>query len=255
MLGKLLKYEIPSAGRYMLPLYLVWTAVSVMLAVSVVSDELNAADLPYIDVSSLMLTLYMTMELTVFAVMVIVLIQRFRKSCLGDEAYFNLTLPAGSTVQIMSRLVSAIVWTMITIIVAVFTVAIIMGIYYFFAGSGFRDLYRDLYNDLTEGSPGRMLTEYILILVFALSAFILKVYASLCIGHRAPSARLAVSTAVFIGFSIPEGLINSFLIRKLDYVFDGSIGSLMFILVLSLVYAVIYFMVSKFMLDRHLDLP
>ena len=104
MLGKLLKYEIPAMGRKMLPLYAAWAVTALFLGLSTQAAESKSEFI-------VVLTglLYTVVTTAIVVMTVILIVQRYSNSLLGDEAYFNHVLPVSAAEHIGNKLISAIV--------------------------------------------------------------------------------------------------------------------------------------------------
>ena len=88
MLGKLLKYEIPAMGRKLLPLYAAWAATALFLGLTTQSSDSKTEFM--VVISAL---LYTAVATAIFVMTIILIVQRYSNSLLGDEAYFNHVLP------------------------------------------------------------------------------------------------------------------------------------------------------------------
>lgn len=117
MLGKLLKHEFRATARVM------WVIYAAMLALSVGSHfAIRYMDRPethqLLRVLAVMVTFLWVLALIFGAVMTLVLmVQRFHKNYLTDEGYLMFTLPVSIHSMIFSKLIVAIVWTILTVLV------------------------------------------------------------------------------------------------------------------------------------------
>ncbi len=102
MLGKLLKYEIPAMGRKLLPLYAAWAATALLLGLTTQSAESKNEFM--VVISAL---LYTAIATTILVMTIILIVQRFSNSLLGDEAYFNHVLPVSVAEHIGNKAISA----------------------------------------------------------------------------------------------------------------------------------------------------
>ena len=80
MLGKLLKYEIPAMGRRLLPLYVAWAATALLLGLTTQSAESKTE---YMVVISALL--YTAVATAIFVMTIVLIVQRYNNSLLGDE--------------------------------------------------------------------------------------------------------------------------------------------------------------------------
>ena len=116
MLGKLLKYEFKATSRILLPLYgaLLIFAFIVKIFIGTKLDGVNMDFLGGIPAVVSIFTYGATMA-AVFIVTIFIIIQRFYKNLLGDEGYLMNTLPVSTTSNISSKLISAIIWSLVSI--------------------------------------------------------------------------------------------------------------------------------------------
>ena len=123
MLGKLLKYEIPALGRKLVPLYIAWAAAAVFLGLMIG---------PLQDKSEFMIVisvlLYTGVATAIFVMAIVLIIQRYKNSLLGEEAYFNMVLPVSTSQHIANKLISALIWIFLTGVAALVT-ALIIGLF------------------------------------------------------------------------------------------------------------------------------
>ena len=119
MLGKLLKYEFRAVGRLYLPLYALVLAFA--LANRVSSTFSHSINLP----QGLLAVGYI-MILTGLAIITFIFgITRFKTNLLGDEGYLMFTLPVSRAQLVLSKVISATVWTIIGGMIGVFSIAIL----------------------------------------------------------------------------------------------------------------------------------
>ena len=116
MLGKLLKYEIPAMGRKLFPLYAAWAATALLLGLTTQSAESKSEFM--VVISAL---LYTAIATAIFVMTIILIVQRYNNSLLGDEAYFNHVLPVSVSAHIGNKAISAMIWIFVTILVAILT--------------------------------------------------------------------------------------------------------------------------------------
>ncbi len=133
MLGRLIKYDMKSISRLALPLTAIIfvTAVlgAVALKVTVIAPD-NASGFPI----AICITCVVAAFIAIFAYMVVVwilLLHRFYTNLFTDEGYLTFTLPVKPSTLITSKLITATVWTVISVMSAALCAGIIL-----FFGSG-----------------------------------------------------------------------------------------------------------------------
>lgn len=262
MLAKLLKYEIPAMGRKLLPLYLAWLASSILFGLSLGSMRGSV----FFEIVTPVI--YGIVTTAVFVMFIILIIQRYNSSLLGDEAYFNLTLPVTASEHIANKAVSAVVWTVITGLAALASVLII-GI----TSGGMSDFFstqtwRDFINELSKvrGSAVLVCAEILIVSVFSTVKSILAVYAAITIGHQAGQRTTLASIGAYIVLAVVESSVGSTLIR-LGIITDTHIGLSEMIsnisffhfvmllgLIVTLALSACYFFICKYLMEKRLNL-
>lgn len=257
MLGKLLKYEIPALGRKLIPLYIAWLAASVLLgfALNSVSQDIEF----FIVISGL---IYAMVTTAVIVMAVILIVQRYRNSLLGDEAYFSLVLPVTASEHIANKTVSALVWVVASGIAAAISgliIALISGA--LSLGELFDPkMWHEILSQL-ELADGLLLIEVLVLTAFSTVKSILAIYAALTIGHQARKRVWLTSIVAYIILMTIEAIIGRaavgiFVLFGVD--FEANIlGSQVVIctaFVTTALLAAFYFFLCKYLMEKRLNL-
>lgn len=242
-MGLVIKYEFKNASKKLIPLYVVLLIISIAagLLQPPMSDTVNelASERSSIvmneDVDAFTIQqqlrendikrgiiytiLYFLLVLYSFAIVfitVFTLSKRFKKSMLGDEAYLNLVLPVTTGEHIWGRLINAIIWIFICMVVIGLSAVLYMiknGALSFlpelidiFKNSGFSKL---------ECSLAQFFTILAVNGVVMLLTIILSAYFVHSISHIATKARtlvkvLTVLLCIYLFFKLPNIVLNSF---------------------------------------------
>ena len=262
MLGKLLKYEVPVMGRRLLPLYAAWAAASILLGFTLHVVDSKSDLFPVLTI-----LLYVSVTVAVLVMSVIIVVQRYKNSMLGDEAYFNLTLPVSMNEHIANKTISAIIWLAISGVASVVSILLIL------LCSGalievFSVGWREFYAAISQIGPKWViiLIELIIISIMSGAKSILAIYAALTIGHQAKDHTTLASIGAYIGLMMAESTVGNIFIR-FGMIFDDFITYLarhdflttqlfmfvMFIISLGLMAA--YFFICKYFMEKKLNLP
>ncbi len=263
MLRKLLKYEFKATARIFLPMFgiLLLAAVINRVLPLIIPSKFQS---PMI----ISMTLYVFILIGMFVVSLIVILQRFYKNLLTDEGYLSFTLPVPQWMHIVSKLILSVLWMYASVLVAIGSVFIIA--YGKFitqenlaeAGRAISQFYQ---------LPGTALLTFEVILAILVSSItsILMVYAAMSIGHLANDHRVLVSLGAYLGLSTVVQIISSItllipgIMGRLDQMSNrmnlGDIQGLMhgvmwYAVILSTLYGVGYFFISKIILTRKLNL-
>ncbi len=260
MLGKLLKYELPAMGRKLLPLYAAWAVTALLLGLSAQMADSKSGFM--VVLSGL---LYTALATTIFVMTIILIIQRYSNSLLGDEAYFNHVLPVSVTAHIGNKAISATAWIFVTILVAILTgLMIAIGAIITGAGEGitFSQLIKDLSMidlDLPKHF-GLYVIEFIILITAGIVKTIMQIYTAVTIGHQVQNHTTLASIGAYILVLMFEATVGGLLkplFLNVEYGPDGFIefGKLFLpALIISIAFSTIYFFVCKYLMEKRLNL-
>ena len=257
MLGKLLKYEIPAMGRKLLPLYAAWAVTALLLGLTTQSAESKNEFM--VVISAL---LYTAIATTIFVMTIILIVQRYSNSLLGDEAYFNHVLPVSVSAHIGNKAISATLWIFITVLVALLT-GLLIGIGALIVSGEFislRELIQGFYEiDLPEHF-GLYVIEVLIMVVAGIVKTIMQIYAAITIGHQVPNRTTLASIGAYILILIFESSVGRALLPlfiTLEYDPDGFMNfTRVFIpgFITAVIFSVIYFFICKYLMEKRLNL-
>ena len=259
MLGKLLKYELPAMGRKLLPLYVAWAATALLLGLTTQSAESKSEFM--VVISAL---LYTAIATAIFVMTIILIVQRYNNSLLGDEAYFNHVLPVSVSAHIGNKAISAMIWIFVTILVAILT-GLLIGIGALIVSGeaiNLKDLFRALH-ELGLHLPehfGLYFFEVLILSIGSIVKTIMQIYAAITIGHQAPNRTTLASIGAYILIMIFESSVGRAflpLLLKAEYGTDGFMNfNRIFIptFIATLAFSAIYFFVCKYLMEKRLNL-
>ena len=257
MLGKLLKYEIPAMGRKLLPLYAAWAATALLLGLTTQSAESKNEFM--VVISAL---LYTAIATTILVMTIILIVQRFSNSLLGDEAYFNHVLPVSVAEHIGNKAISATLWIFVTIMVAMLT-GILIGIGALIVSGEFislRELIRGFYEIELPKHFGLYVIEVLLLGITGIVKTIMQIYAAITIGHQVPNRTTLASIGAYILIMIFESSVGRIMLPlfiNLEYSADGFVNfNRVFIpgFIMAVIFSVIYFFICKYLMEKRLNL-
>lgn len=268
MLAKLLKYDFKSMFKMFLPLW------GVLLVVSAVNRLFTGAGLDAEGglglVNSLMVLLYILLIVAVMVVTIVIIIARFYQGLLKDEGYLMFTIPVHTWQLITSKLISALVISLLSSLVAMVSVFIIA------AFPGMWDVLGRAVEILAREVPNFVPLVILMVISFfvGLICSISQVYAAMALGHLASSHRVGFAVLAFIVlnmawstvgtviglFGYPD-LTNSLItITGTDtYLNVEGFSNLMLTsvawgLAINLVRCVVHFVLTNYILSRRLNL-
>ena len=257
MLGKLLKYEIPAMGRKLLPLYVAWAATALFLGLTTQAAESKNEFM--VVISAL---LYTAIATAIFVMTIIMIVQRYSNSLLGDEAYFNHVLPVTVSEHIGNKAISATLWIFVTILVAVFT-GLLIGIGAVIVSGEFislRELIQSFYQIDLPKHFGLYVIEVLLLTITGTVKTIMQIYAAITIGHQVQNRTTLASIGAYIVILIFESSVGRALLPlfiNLEYGTDGFVNfNRVFIpgFIMAVIFSVIYFFICKYLMENRLNL-
>ncbi len=245
MLGKLLKYDIKATAMSLFPLY------GVLLIVSCVLGLTNRFDV-YGSVLPYMMTLYLIVIIGVAIATVIILIQRFSHNLLGNEGYMMFAVPTSTLTHILSKLLNTLLWSFISSIVVLLSIACIGLINMDFEMlEDFLYAFQYMFQFRIEAP---MVIQYIVTttLTYAIyiASFTSMLYAGIAIGHLWSEHQRLASFIAIVCFSIGMSMITN----QVVYHFSNYLNLLYLSMALRFVYTLIYCAIAWVILDKKLNL-
>lgn len=235
MLGKLIKHDFKSLSRVLLPTQLAVLGASILATVgfsvtfhmdtSYVNEGAftNLLRIIAVFISGIMI---MGIIAALFLVTFIIF-QRFYKSIMCDEGYLTFTLPVTTAEILWSKLITAVLWTLISLV----TIFISANIFILFTTTGdsftnyeFYQQFGSWLSELTVQIGLRWLwPAFVLLLLFLVSTVvsILHVYLALVLGSVVTQKHRLLAG---IGFYFAINIVQGTLMTVLQFV---SMGTLM----------------------------
>ena len=261
MLGKLIKYEFKATGRTFLPLYgaiLLVALIQRFLGRSNkgVFEELNTlGNFTNLALGGLLIALVV--------ITLIVTIQRFQKNLLSDEGYLMFTLPVKIRSLIIAKMLVAVTWVILSGIVGVITFIVLFATGEFFAEVGqMFSIFIPRMMIMLQDEVGRMglfvITQFALATFLMYIQFVVLIYLSLAIGQF-PSFQKHRTAASFIAFFVINTAINWITgMTMLGSLYTEAnmdpTRSLFIANIMAIVFIVVMFEGTTYILKKHLNL-
>lgn len=266
MLRKLMKYEVKATGRTLLPLYGALLVFSVINKIFIGSN-FHTAEFDFLGGIPAMLSAFAygcTMA-AVFIVTFFIVIQRFYKNLLGDQGYLMNTLPVSPWKNIINKLLIAILWTIVSGIVAITSIIIMVlnpdAVSGFFSEFGNALSHAYSYMGINMYLFG---IEFIITGLSQLAVSILMIYASISLGHLFSKRKILCSFGAFIGLSIiMNTIISTIAIHSRDIINifsnieDKFLATHTFFgsaIVINTIFFIAYFAITNYVLKNKLNL-
>lgn len=267
MLGKLLKYETKATARMFLPLYAALLVFAVINKIFMsINSSTNISNTFMNITTSISMFVYVFIIIAIFVLTFVVMIQRFYKNLLTDEGYLMLTLPVKPWLHIISKLMVSIMWDIVSVIFTIISVLILAGDKEMFTGipQGFNEALSQIYNELNiQGYV--FIFEIALIMLISLITGTLMIYASIAIGQLITKYKLLGAFGAFLLLNTATQIIATVCIliaatptseiwfTKLspNYMANLILGGG---IIVNLIFASIYFIITNYILSHKLNL-
>ncbi len=201
MLGKLMKYDLRSMLRMFL---LVWGAA---LALSLINHftligAASALEGFAFQLLRVLLIVAMVVLLVAMAVMPrSLIIQRFYNGLLRDEGYLMFTLPVKTWQLILSKLFSALILLILSLLVGGVCVWLL---------SSWEGI------EITlpfEGAQGLLIVEFMLVGLLGMAASIYQIYVSIALGHLFKKRRVLMSFVMYFAINALLSILGATTVR------------------------------------------
>lgn len=261
-----MKYEWKATWKLLLPLNLFIVVMSILAYITVQLDFFDSDNELVMMTGVLLLMTYILSMFAISVVTVIYLIYRFYTSVYGDEGYLLHTLPVDKHHIIIAKSVAGAAWIILNIILIYLSI-----LFLFSTQERFFETVTDGVRFYVEGvnSYNKIgAFEVIMTLVasfFAMLARILKVTACVSLGQLASNHKVLSSIGFYYAIYIIQRIFTLFyymivelINRASDYSYYSYTSfynsSWEFTLLSSLIYCVVFYFLTWYVMDRKLNL-
>lgn len=276
MLKQLLKYEFKATSRVYGGLYLALALLSVVLGLSCRGQTLLPSNTGLWQFTVILSIVYAAVIAAIAVLCFVTTIQRFTKNLLGREGYLMHTLPVTETQLILSKLITSMVWVVVSILLGIVCITVMVGIGVFEPGmmdsldwNSLRTMWRELKQQL-GASIWLDLLWSVLDGLARLAGTILCIYAACMIAHQFKRHFTIAGILAFVGMNIVQNKLETLLgmnsVSLLsDTLWDDSVtpfvltvsgnswgGFLIFLLAAA--FAAVYFFLTRWLMKNKLNL-
>lgn len=262
MLKKLVKYDMKSMNKMMLPAYILLPVLALITKAMVALSK----DFVFLkQITSLIVVAFVLCTIGIFFYVFLASIIRFYKNLIKEEGYLTNTLPVRKSSLLWAKLLSSNIHFILTTLVAILSVLLVLNDY-----SWMGELWK-LWSSAIEASgfSATGMTIYIIsLLILSNVSNILLYYLAICLGQTRNDKKVLYSVAFgFIVYTVVQilGTVSMFLLGFIkpeimnmsNHTAPGK--DLMYLLfgystVFSLILIVGYFLLCKYLLDKKLNL-
>lgn len=267
MLTKLMKHEFAATGRFMWVIYAAMVLLSVAANVSI--RLVTSAENHVLRTMSGILIAAWGLSLFVGSILIFVLlIKRFYQNLLTDEGYLMFTLPGTVHQLVLSKMIVASVWYLVSIFVVIFSVMIAVVD---------NELLQSILHSLRQmfqSVTGRgvlnsvtILIEFLMLMLVTIAGSCLMFYSAMSIGYGFVNHKALKSVLVYFGMWFVLEIIGvTSLIHVGNYWFEPDSFfmtltglqtahiSLLLSIGVSLVVALVFYFITTWNLKHRLNL-
>ena len=202
MLGKMIKHEFKATGRLILPLFLLVIVMTPVLALlNKLASHIGRKSLAGGLLSGISMVSFVAMMIGACVAVFIYIMVRFYKTIATSEAYMTFCLPVNSHHVMLSKLIVATVWQVLTVAIAIgsmYIMFIINGIIE--PGTVFSHMERMLTSSGIEyGSLFGFLFKIGAMIFISMITSILSWYLAVCLGQIFQEKRVLMSIVMYVG--------------------------------------------------------
>ena len=263
MLGKLMKYEWKATWKLLLSANLV-TLVMAVLAWALENVVEYSSEYSIVDfMQTIVLFTFFFSVLAVSVGTVIYLIHRFYTSTYGDQGYLLHTLPVDTHHIIIAKVLVSTIWVLITEWIIIFSAVALL--------TGSMDTLRNMmegFVEVLELLGAEKVTVFtgimtMIAIVFSLLARVLKVTACISLGQLSSNHKLMVSFAWYIACYVVQRIIQTVYMAIVFAFYNSrsevSLSSIFrshweIILLSSIIYSVVFYLLTWYVMSRKLNL-
>ncbi len=267
MLTKLIKHEFTATGRFMWVIYAAMLLLSVAANISLryMQDSISHI----LRTISVLLMIAWVLSLFVGAIAIFVLlIKRFHQNLLTDEGYLMFTLPGTVHHLVLSKLIVASIWYVVSVFVLILSVmiAVVDNEFMQVLMRGVQRMFQDLTARYALNGIA-VLAEFLVLLFVSIAGSCLMFYSAMSIGYGCVNHKALKSVlAYFVMWFVMEAIGVTGLIQVGDAWFQPDsfwtrltgmqathVGMLISIGV-SLVVAAVFYAITTWNLKKRLNL-
>ncbi|MBQ9744078.1 MAG: hypothetical protein IJW19_03040 [Clostridia bacterium] len=265
MFSKLLKYDFKSLRRFGIPLVIIILSIAVvgMISGMIFGGSIYMDNMEMVTVMSIMLFMGIIFVLLLGSSIITIFVYiDFYKSLCTDQAYLTFTLPVKSTTLLNSKLLNAVIWSTISLVTT--AAGICMTIFGLLFGlsemkislSDIQSIVKGIFSMFANVESIFTLFTVIAYMVNSLLLiFMVIFFASVITKNHKAIVAIALVLATNLVYSVIYSLVSS--IISMIVVMSGVYSSILIScisIVLLLISGAVYYILTKYMMDKKLNL-
>lgn len=253
MLGKVLKYDLKSLSRYLIPLYVVLLGLGIMIRLLGFFENVSIISI----ICALMIAALLMLSVFSFVLTGIFSVKYYWENLFKDEGYLIHTLPVKKGTLLLSKVLASLITFILTALILV--VSLIIAFYQ-------KGLFEDIIGTLNNSIYGMEIWKFLIFMVIYFTVFytatVLMVYAAIAIGYSRSSNKIVSSVIcglvfyftvefMYLGILYITMIINPVFVSNLDnniFMMSDLLSFLsIFMLFTSLLGGIFYFISYRYM--------
>ncbi len=262
MLGKLLKYDVKSMAKSLLPLY----GLTIVMGLFNRFTDFLAGKFSFLKiVNGMVFAFFIILLFGCLIYTFVVSIQRFYNNLIKDEGYLTHTLPVKKSTIVNAKLISSGIYAILSVICIV--IALLVRFYTKGCLNPVIDVFKAFMSE--AGYDGAIIMIYVILtMVISYYVNLLMVYLAICLGQTKNEKKgmysVVYGIVVYVVSQTISGIImfplmfmNNDLVKELDKMIPSA-NAMYYLfgitLIISIIFPIIYYVLSVKILDRKLNL-
>lgn len=260
MLTKLFKHELKATSRILVPVFLIAFILTILNRIMLGFDIFHGV---FNFIPGLTLVGYVVSLIAVVVVTFVVLIMRFYKNLTSEKGYLMFTLPAKASQLINSKLLTALLWSVLSFLAVILSLLVIFLRQGDFASiiDAIQRAWAEINREFGEKAI-LFIIDVIVMAILSIINNILLIYVSIAIGQLFNGHRLLASFGAYISINIALQMFLSAIVAIAGFVFPkiindtSTLPTIMFplIIVFNIVLNGVYYGVTNYLFSKKLNL-
>lgn len=267
MLGKLMKYEWKATWKLLLPMNLFIVVMSFFAYATVQMSFFDSDSVVVMLMGGFVIMAYILSLVVVSIVTMIFLVYRAYKSIYGDEGYLLHTLPVDKHHIIISKTVVSLAWVVINILLIYLSFVFMISTQMEFIKNVFEGF--NSYIELINGYEEIGAFDVIMTLIagfIALIAKVLKFGACISLGQLSSNHKVLASFGFYYGIYFVQNIFNMMYLVIVEMMVDTTVttatmsasagigATWAFDLIANLIYCVVFYIATWYVMEKKLNL-
>ena len=263
MLGKMIKHEFIATGRSFLPMYIFMIILTPVFSLITRLSHENSKDFGIINIlGGLSIFGFIVMMIGIFMASFILIVVRFYQTTATSEAYLTFTLPVSTHHIILSKLLAAIVWQLLSGVLMLACILVMSFITGILSPADFVDGLQHYLPLISDELPKSYWFLFPTMLAVGAISGTLQYYCSIMLGQLFRDHRIIGSIGVYLALSTITQIISSVAVFPIMFFIadaEGNISNSYDIIIftigilLSLVFGVVYYFATSYVMKRRLN--